>query len=198
MRKNNKNIDIHVKPLCYISLAVALFIVPVQWLFSWYVALLLHELFHYCAVRICGRRVYYIQFGLHGAIMNTEELSDRQWLFCALAGPFAGILLLFTAKWFPRLAICGLVQSLYNLLPIYPLDGGRALQGFLSGVLKLQNGERISRYIGNAVFFILLILALYAVIHLKLGLLPIVFVYLLYLKNRKIKTTCKPSPEGVK
>ena len=196
MRKSNREAFVFFTPGFYIALAVTLLIVPLRWVVSWYTALFAHELFHYCAVRACGKNVYQIRFRLQGAFMDTDGFTNLQSIFCALAGPLAGILLLFTGRWFPRLAVCGLLQSLYNLLPVFPLDGGRALRGFVCSVLELRKGERVCRYIGNTAFCTLIALAVYAVVHLKLGLLPLVFVVLLYLKN--IKTTCKASTERVK
>ena len=46
-------------------------------------------------------------------------------LICALAGP-GGSLLLGLAP-IPELAVCGLIQGLFNLIPLMPMDGGRAL-----------------------------------------------------------------------
>lgn len=198
MRKGDRDTVFCVRFGFYVTVVLALFIVPLQWVCAWYTAILFHELLHFCAIRICGCRIYQIQLSHHGAIMETEELSDLQSLFCALAGPLAGILLLLTAKWFPRLAVCGLIQSLYNLLPIIPLDGGRALRGFLCGVLKLRSGETIAHRIGGGLLILLFAGALYAVVRLQLGFLLLIFVILLYLKNKNIKIACKASPERVK
>ena len=47
---------------------------------------------------------------------------------CALAGPVGGFLLLSMCRIYPELAVWGMFQSIYNLLPVYPLDGGRAVR----------------------------------------------------------------------
>lgn len=63
-------------------------------------------------------------------------MSPGRELLCVLAGPAVSFSLLALARFFPRIAICGLVQGIYNLLPIYPLDGGKALRCMVSLLRK--------------------------------------------------------------
>ena len=74
-------------------------------------------------------------------------MSGGREVVCILAGPLGGLSLLLLCRRFPRVAICGMLQSVYNVLPIYPLDGGRALRGIL-GRLPGENGEKIARFLG--------------------------------------------------
>ena len=62
-----------------------------------------------------------------GAVMDASPMSTVRELFCVLAGPIGGMLLSLFFRWIPRVAICAVFQSAFNLLPIYPLDGGRAV-----------------------------------------------------------------------
>lgn len=105
--------------------ALLLLILPFPWLISALTAACFHEICHYAAVRYTGGKVLDIEFSCRGIIMETTELSVFQELFCALAGPVGSILLFCSYPAMPRIAICAGIQALFNLLPIYPQDGGR-------------------------------------------------------------------------
>lgn len=175
-----------------IILAISLLLLPFPWVFSWCLASLLHELLHYLSVRICRRRVFHIQLGAGGAIMQSEPLDPWQEVFCSLSGPLAGVMLVFAGRWFPRLAICGIFQSLYNLLPIYPLDGGRAMRGILLQIFGGIKGDRVADHIENCIVVVLIAIAVYSSIFLDLGLLPLIVVFTAVIRNKKPKITCKP------
>ena len=55
-------------------------------------------------------------------------MEPLQELFCALAGPAAGAAVILLWRIFPEAAAAAAVQTAFNLLPVYPLDGGRAVQ----------------------------------------------------------------------
>lgn len=108
--------------------AMLLLVLPLKWIAAFVLASMWHEGFHYVAIRLVGAKVNRIRIGMCGIQMEVSNLTLGQECFCALAGPAGGFLLLLTVRWYPELSLCALVQSAYNLLPIYPLDGGRALK----------------------------------------------------------------------
>lgn len=122
----------------YIFAAALLLIIPIRWILAAFLAALVHELGHYLAVRLLGGEVAGGEMTWRGARMEVFPMSPGRELVCILAGPAASLLLLCLARIFPRVAICGLIQGCYNLLPIAPLDGGRALHCLLSLLEKRQ------------------------------------------------------------
>lgn len=111
-----------------VFLAAAVLLSDVRWVAAAVTAAAVHELGHFLALWLMEKQIIGFQADLGGAVIRTETLQPGEELLCALAGPGAGLLLTLFLRWIPRTAFCGLVQSLFNLLPLYPLDGGRAFR----------------------------------------------------------------------
>lgn len=119
---------IRTAPGLWVALALMVLVLPLPWLLAILLSSTVHELCHLAAVRISGVPVIGLRLGGGGAYLETAPMTPLQAVICALAGPVGGLLLLFSARWMPRTALCAAVQSFYHLLPVYPLDGGRALR----------------------------------------------------------------------
>ena len=109
-----------------LGLMVLLF--PLRFLVGVLLAALIHELGHLLALKLAGGRVLSVHLRAGGARIEASPLPPGREALCALAGPAAGALTIFAYKTFPELALSGLVQTVFNLLPVYPLDGGRAMR----------------------------------------------------------------------
>lgn len=198
MVNNHSNISISVKPEYYIVLAMTLLLIPFKWICAWIIASLFHELCHYAALRFSGCRLFRIQIGINGTVMDTDLFGNTKEILCALSGPAGSLLLILTGRWFPRLAVCGLFQCAYNLIPIYPLDGGRAVRSFLHKIFSEERSQLIEKWVENSVLILFLLMGLYAAFCLQLGFIPIIFSIILIIKNKWGKCTCKERSLGVK
>ncbi|MBQ6839623.1 MAG: hypothetical protein IJO45_02910 [Oscillospiraceae bacterium] len=179
-----------IEPSAYILFAAAVLFVPLQWIVSWLVAAAVHELFHCCAVYLAGGSVQKISVGIRGAEIQADLRSDMGEGFCAIAGPIGGLALLLLARWAPRLALCALIQSAWNLIPIYPLDGGRALSAFLKCSVP-KYADRLERVASVLVLFAFCAAGIYGLLFWKLGFLPIVLLFIILLRVAQIKIPCK-------
>lgn len=188
MRQNRP--VIRVTPSACIGLALAVILLPLDWVTAWLSAVVIHEICHVIAVKVCRARIHSIRFALCGATIITDELSYGQQIVCALAGPSGGLLLLLVSKWVPQMTICGCVQSAYNLLPLVNLDGGRALQGLLSIYLDQRKAHNVSDWVDKETRVILGILGVYIAWKLSWGTLIVLSVVAL-IRRRKIKISCK-------
>lgn len=160
--------------------AMILLIFPLSWVSAMAIAAFIHEMGHWGAIRACGMKISRFQIGMTGAKMETADLTAWQEFLCSLAGPAVGFLAVLTVRWFPRLAFCALGQSVFNLLPVYPLDGGRCLQ-CLFRILGLP--VKLTTVVTCLTLCALGILSLYAVTELGFGLLPLFGVILLCFKS---------------
>ena len=122
-------------------------------------AALLHECGHLLALRLCRAEILTVRVGALGAEIKTMPLTQKQELLCAAAGPaanliFCAISLLLGWRLFAMLHVALL---LFNLLPVYPLDGGRMLRAFLS-----PYGDRVARIVSASFCAALCAAAIYS------------------------------------
>ncbi len=190
MRKNQINVRFGVSPFACIMLAMMLLILPIKWIFAALVAALIHEAFHAAAILICGGRIDTVAFGSGGAVMEACQMSRGKELLCSLAGPIGGLIMILFARWLPRIAVCAAFQSFYNLLPVYPLDGGRALRCGTE-ILIPKYADRICGCMEWLALAGVSVLAVYGCFCLKLGVMPLLFGAAFWLKIKN--TPCKES-----
>ena len=181
----------------YIGMAMALLLLPLPWLCALLLSSFVHELCHYLALRYTGCRVTAIHISLKGAFMETDRLTFGKEAFCAYAGPVGALALLLFARLLPRTAVCVLMQSAYNLIPVFPLDGGRGLGCLLKRLFGEAKGSRIFACMEALTLLGIVILATYSVIKLGLGLLPALIAVILVVRNKKINIPCKKKPLGL-
>ena len=138
------------------------------------VVAVLHELGHSFVAAGAGYRLKKITLMPFGAVVSGKldgmKLKDE--IKIALAGPFINLAvgLLFVASWwiYPEsyaftdiAAEANFSMAIVNLLPIFPLDGGRILSASLSLLMGDDKAFFICRIIG--VVFALLLTALFII-----------------------------------
>ncbi|MBL8915020.1 MAG: M50 family metallopeptidase [Archangium sp.] len=137
------------------------------------VSLLLHELGHALVARMFGLKTREISLTPMGGFSNIDEMPEtpRVQLLVVLAGPAVSLLLgglLFAisaargelrgplpfndtnANPVTQLAWFNVVLGGYNLLPIFPMDGGRALRAGFSFFMDYVRATRIASRIAQA------------------------------------------------
>lgn len=145
---------------CFLG-ALCLYLLPFRWVLGALIAAAVHEACHLLVLKLTGVPVYSVTLGSMGAKIEMGPLEPGQEILCALAGPAGSFLMLLLCNVFPEAALCGLVQGVFNLLPVYPMDGGRVLQCLV--------GERRSRQIEKMVILTLLLSGVYVGMTLNLG-----------------------------
>ena len=135
-----------------------------------FASLILHELSHSLVARSYGLKVGGITLFIFGGVAELEEEphDPKSEFLIAIAGPLMSLLLaaLFygasalsdaqsevgiAGAVFGYLALINLVLAVFNMVPAFPLDGGRVLRAVIWGVTRdLLRATRISSRIGTA------------------------------------------------
>ena len=111
-----------------------------------------HELGHWAVLKVLGARMLGLRISVLGAVLAVDSrgLSYGKELTAVLAGPAANLL---SAAVLARMGLetaagVHVVLGVFNLLPIRPLDGGRALYLGTSWLLGPAAGEATAQRTG--------------------------------------------------
>lgn len=141
----------------------------------------MHECGHFLAAKWFNWRINAFILWAFGGVMATDEDESRplkEEVIVTLAGPLQHVIIFGAVQSFHRFGIMSeylydtaiLLNSmicLFNLLPIYPLDGGKLLKASLSGLLPFRKSYQFS-----LLFSMLVCLG---IIFLQLTVLPFTF-----------------------
>lgn len=137
----------------YLYLAILLLLVPFRWVLAMGISVGIHELGHIVAISFMKIPVLQVSLKALRIQIHTQSMTPSQELICAAAGPLAGSMLILLAKWLPATSVCAAIHCMYNLLPLYPSDGGRVLRS----VLRLWVQESTAAFIERTVRSIVLL-----------------------------------------
>ena len=185
-------IGLEISPAICILWALMLLLLPIQWLAACFTAAVFHELCHFAAVKACGGHVSELKIGASGAVLYAEPFSEVQNLLCILAGPVGGLLPLLAAQWLPRVALCAMIYSGYNLLPIQPLDGGNALYSLLTLIIGERKADKITNTVGILSCVLILGTGFIALWMWNLGIWILIPLFNPVWKTAMRKIPCKP------
>lgn len=150
-----------------------------------FISIVLHEFAHSLAARRMGLSMKGITLFIFGGMaeMSDEPPSAKAEFLMAIAGPLASLVLAAGCYAISAgiaaagvsaavggvvgyLAFINLILAIFNLLPAYPLDGGRVLRAILWHVKKdLRWATRISSGIGSGFGIFLIFLGVWRVLY---------------------------------
>lgn len=150
----------------FICLMCLLYLFDRQHLFwQTVLAAAVHECGHLLVIALTGTRIRSFRLSAYGACIELDEVNQISYATEALiaaGGPTFGACVALTfANVAPVFAGLNLCLSLFNLLPIAPLDGGKILRSCFSSFLDVDLVERCLQWIGLAIGLFLVITVLF-------------------------------------
>lgn len=133
-----------------------------------------HEAGHFLALRFCGVPVTGFSLRIAGAVIQTGAMDYRRELVCALAGPAASLLAAgVCCRRYSVFAIVSFCIGLMNLLPVYPMDGGRILRAALALCGMEERMEGVISVVTYGTCGLLMLLACWFAAARQTGLWPV-------------------------
>jgi stage IV sporulation protein FB len=127
---------------------------------SLFIAVMLHEISHILCCRLLGYHVSELKLTIFGGCLQIDPLFEANpgaEMIIAAAGPAINGLMVLGVGYLKFLGIThdylsiwrqvNLLIGIINLLPAYPLDGGRIIHAWLSAKFGLKASARLSRMI---------------------------------------------------
>ncbi|GED13323.1 M50 family metallopeptidase [Aneurinibacillus migulanus] len=156
---NSTTLQVH--PLFWVIMLGALLVGQFFQVITLFAIVVLHELGHVTAARWYGWRVRKIELLPFGGVAEIDEWGNTEpcaEIIVALAGPLVNALLIvvgwgclwleiWSSSWTTFFVYSNLVIGGFNLLPIWPLDGGRVLQTVVSLFLPYRSAMLLSVYV---------------------------------------------------
>jgi len=195
---------IKINPLIILFIVYFYCINQIETYLSFILFILLHELGHIIVGSILGFKLKCIKIIPWGiSIKFKEEYDDvsgrtkrnLKKMIVAFAGPAMNIIsfiILINIKIkFVEFIYANLIIAIFNLLPIYPLDGGRILEGILDIKFEYDKKNKYINGIANLTMVILTIIASVLLVYYEniLIFLGILYMWFIIFKERNKKLT---------
>ena len=166
---------IHIHPILMIFIGISFLTGTFTELSIILMIILLHESGHYFMAKIFGWRVESIMLWVFGGVMDTDEHGNRplrEEALVTIAGPAQHIIiyvLLYLVSSFGVLSpsiselilFYNTVILIFNLLPVWPLDGGKLLFLGLSAVFPYKKAYELIIVFSMIVSVLLLLVQLF-------------------------------------
>ena len=161
----------NVNPAFFIILIWLIFATDIIVAVSYFLVILIHELGHYYVAKYCGYKLSKFSLSPYGVSLSYygQTLEQKDEIYIALAGPVVNLVvaLITVAFWwmFPTFYLVSynfvevnLIIALTNLLPAFPLDGGRVFVSLFSNIVERRKALKITiifNVVLSVMFFIL-------------------------------------------
>lgn len=159
-----------------------------------FVCVVLHELGHSLQVRRYGIRVRDIVLLPIGGMARAEKIPEKPWqeIVVAISGPIVNFVLAavffvlilwrkdpfdLETNFLTNLFAINIVLGSFNLIPAFPMDGGRILRGLLALRLSYLKATRYAKNVGQIFALVFVVIGF---ISDSLVMLPVIAVFIFF------------------
>ena len=149
--------------------------------------IIMHELSHMVVallLKIDIEEISFMPVGVNAKYLG--RISPLKELIISISGPIGTLIFafLYNNKIYYLINICIVI---FNMIPIYPLDGGRVLRVLLKFILGDKIGQNISTYLTNILVIIFLLVGIFIAAYYKNFFFLIVSIYIYRISKNEIK-----------
>ena len=159
------------------------------------ICILIHELSHSLVAIKYGSRVKGIVLFIFGGVALIEKIprEPKKEFLMALAGPLASmaiasicfLLIPIHKQFFFLMGYFNLILGLFNLIPAFPMDGGRILRSILARSMGFVKATKVSAEIGKILAIMMAICGIFVSLWL---ILIALFIYIGASEEEKLVT----------
>ena len=156
-------------------------------IFNYLCALILHELAHALVAVRAGYSLKLIKLDVFGlSIELNEKIDDKDSFKINIAGPIFNLILCVICMamywlipssygYLNTFCFCNLILAIFNLLPVYPLDGGKIFRGLIKSDKTYKVLDCVIRYFLACLFICTFIVSCFKTLNLFLLIMAIFF-----------------------
>ena len=152
--------SIRIHAYLFVALTYMFYIGKIELFLLFYLSIFIHEIAHIVVALILNTDVielYLMPFGVNAKY--EAHISGVKEVLISLAGPFMSFILAYFSKYILLRDINYLILFL-NLIPIYPLDGGRIQKSLFIKKIGYKKGIKLSFYLSDFWLIIMLIFSI--------------------------------------
>lgn len=170
-KRKNRGGLFQINPAFFIILLWLIFADSLFIALNYFLVILIHELGHYFMAKTRGYKLSKFSLSPYGVNLSYygETLEEQDEICIAFAGPLVNLIgaVLVTALWwvFPSMYFwtanfveISLIIALSNLLPAYPLDGGRIFVSLTSNLINRKKAIKITFFVNFLLSFLCFLL----------------------------------------
>ncbi len=159
-------------------------------------AMFIHEIFHLVPAYFIGKNAVFTGYGILGLRIDYDMIGTPSEKLMVFSGGIIGnifmasVALLYGKNsgadmdFFIR---CNLLISAINLIPAYPLDGGRILETFLTYIISSVSAVKTVSFLGILIGCVMFVFGLNLFLFYTDSLiLPVMGIFLIYNSDREL------------